>query len=64
MNSVSLSSFLDLKTAVDSEKMKIPEECKHSETDVRRTLPAMVHTAHLKRAMKRGFPWIEKRGFP
>jgi len=57
-----------LKTAVDPEKMKIPEKCEHSQSYGRRSLPATLHTAYLKEAMKRGFPWVvgatQKRGFP
>jgi len=66
--SATAGSYLDMKTTVDPEKLKIPVDCDQEIT--RRSIPAMVHVVHLKQAMKRGFPWIEtslkskKRGFP
>ncbi|KAL9954014.1 hypothetical protein ACROYT_G041501 [Oculina patagonica] len=65
--SASAGSFLDLKTTVDTEKMKIPEHCDAQIS--RRSIPALIHSMHLKQAVKRGFPWIDlqdtqKRGFP
>lgn len=68
--SVSTGSFLDLTTSANPEKWKIPEECQGASTV--RSLPVMLHTAHVTQVMRRGFPWIKrfsqrrelKRGFP
>jgi len=52
-----IGSHLDLKTTADLEKLKIPEHC---DTEIsRRSIAVMVHAAHLKEAMKRGFSWID-----
>ncbi|KAJ7390762.1 hypothetical protein OS493_022320 [Desmophyllum pertusum] len=54
--SCSSGSFLDLKLSADASKLKIPDACK--QPIGRRSIPAMVHSLHVKKAMKRGFPWI------
>ncbi|KAL9954013.1 hypothetical protein ACROYT_G041500 [Oculina patagonica] len=67
-DSVTVASLMNLKTTVDSEKLKIPEHCDAQIS--RRSIPALIHSLHLNKAVKRGFPWINapvtsnKRGFP
>ena len=64
-------SFLDLKTTVQPEKLKIPDECKQAAIS-QRSIPAMIQTLRMKTAMKRMFRLTEapharrlrKRRFP
>jgi len=63
--SATAGSYLDVKTTVDPEKLKIPVNCEGG--DFRRSIPGMVHAVHVKEAMKRRWPWLrssKKRGFP
>jgi len=63
-------SFLDLKTTVQPEKLKIPDECKQAAIS-QRSIPAMIQKLRMKTAMKRMFPLMfealharRKRRFP
>ncbi|XP_078350917.1 uncharacterized protein LOC144635712 [Oculina patagonica] len=70
-NSAIAGSFLDLKTTVQPEKLKIPGECKQGEI-TRRSLQDMIQSFSVKEAKwafplfdgprttlkRRGFPWI------